>query len=60
MMIAETRRLLEQVSDASNLSLDSALDSYQLMNAVITRLPALADYLTAIGVAESPGACPGA
>ena len=60
MMIAETRRLLEQVSDASNLSLDSALDSYQLMNAVITRLPALADYLTAIGVAEVARRFPGA
>ena len=59
MMIAETRRLLEQVSDASNLSLDSALDSYQLMNAVITRLPALADYLTAIGVAEVARRLPG-
>jgi methyl-accepting chemotaxis protein len=59
MMIAETRRLLEQVSDSSNLSLDPDLDSYHLMNAVVTRLPALADHLTAIGIAEIARCLPG-
>ena len=50
--MAQTRRLLEQVADTSKLSLDSDLDSYQLTTAVVTRLPALADDLTTIGVAE--------
>ena len=52
MLVVETRRLLEQVADNSNLSLDSELDSYQLTAAVVTRLPALADYLTTVAVAE--------
>src|SRR5258705_4795839 len=51
-LLTQTRRLLDQVADSSKLSLDSDLDSYQLTTAVITRLPALADYLTAIGVGE--------
>jgi signal transduction histidine kinase/HPt (histidine-containing phosphotransfer) domain-containing protein/ActR/RegA family two-component response regulator len=51
-LMVQTRRLLEQVADTSKLSLDSDLDSYQLTTAVVTRLPALADDLTTIGVAE--------
>jgi signal transduction histidine kinase/DNA-binding NarL/FixJ family response regulator/HPt (histidine-containing phosphotransfer) domain-containing protein len=55
LLMAETRRLLEQVADTSNLSLDSDLDSYQLTTAVVTRLPALADYLATMGVGEIAG-----
>ena len=46
-------------ADTSKLSLDSDLDSYQLTTAVVTRLPALADYLTTIGVAEVSRRLPG-
>ena len=56
---SQTRRLLEQVADTSKLSLDSDLDSYQLTTAVVTRLPALADDLTTIGVAEVARRLPG-
>ena len=59
MLLTQTRRLLDQVADTSNLSLDSDLDSYQLTTAVVTRLPALADYLTAIGVGEIARRLPG-
>ncbi len=59
MLLTQTRRLLDQVADNSKLSLDSDLDSYQLTTAVITRLPALADYLTAIGVGEIARRLPG-
>src|SRR5262245_27522022 len=51
-LLAQARGLLDQVADTSSLSLDSDLDSYQLTTAVVTRLPALADYLTTVAVAE--------
>ena len=49
---AQIRQLVEQVADASNLSLDTDLDSYYMMEAVVRRLPALADHLAAIGANE--------
>ncbi len=49
MLVGEARRLIEQVADASNLVLDPDLDSYYLMEAVVKRVPALADDLAAIG-----------
>jgi signal transduction histidine kinase/DNA-binding NarL/FixJ family response regulator/HPt (histidine-containing phosphotransfer) domain-containing protein len=52
MLMGQTRRIVEQVADTSNLSLDSDLDSYHLTAAVITRLPALSDHLTDIAVFE--------
>src|SRR5262245_20726745 len=51
-LLAQARRSLDQVADTSSLSLDSDLDSYQLTTAVVTRLPALADHLTTVAVAE--------
>src|SRR5262249_5460198 len=49
-LIDQVRRLVEQVSDQSKLSLDTDLDSYYLMEAVVRRLPALADNLATGGV----------
>jgi signal transduction histidine kinase/HPt (histidine-containing phosphotransfer) domain-containing protein/ActR/RegA family two-component response regulator len=51
-LAAQMRQLNEQISDASNLSLDVDLDSYYLAEAVTRRLPALADALAAIGADE--------
>jgi signal transduction histidine kinase/DNA-binding NarL/FixJ family response regulator len=51
-LAAQLRQLNEQISDASNLSLDVDLDSYYLAEAVTRRLPALADALAAIGSDE--------
>ena len=49
-LIDQVRRLVEQVSDQSKLSPDTDLDSYYLMEAVVRRLPALADNLATVGV----------
>jgi len=49
---AQVRQLIAQVADASNLTLDTDLDSYYLMEAAVRRLPALADELAAIGANE--------
>src|SRR5262249_61984574 len=49
-LIEQVRRLVEQVADQSKLSLDTDLDSYYLMEAVVRRLPALADNLATGGV----------
>src|SRR5215472_3681506 len=49
-LIEQVRRLVEQVADQSKLSLDTDLDSYYLMEAVVRRLPALADNLATVGV----------
>ena len=51
-LVDQVRRLAEQVADKSNLSLDIDLDSYYLMEAVVRRLPALADNLSTVGAAE--------
>ncbi len=51
-LVAEARALIEQVADKSNLILDPDLDSYYLMDAVVRRLPALADHLAVIGAGE--------
>jgi signal transduction histidine kinase/CheY-like chemotaxis protein/HPt (histidine-containing phosphotransfer) domain-containing protein len=47
----ETLRLAAHVGEASGLLLDPALDSYYLMDAVVTRLPALSEHVRAIGAA---------
>jgi signal transduction histidine kinase/CheY-like chemotaxis protein/HPt (histidine-containing phosphotransfer) domain-containing protein len=49
-LIAQTVRLIARVADASNLILDPDLDSYYMMDAVVNRLPALAQQLDAVGV----------
>src|SRR5215813_8402950 len=49
-LIDQVRRLVEQVADQSKLSLDTDLDSYYLMEAVVRRLPALADNLATVGI----------
>jgi signal transduction histidine kinase/HPt (histidine-containing phosphotransfer) domain-containing protein/ActR/RegA family two-component response regulator len=49
-LIEQVRRLAEQVADQSKLSLDTELDSYYLMEAVVRRLPALADRLSTVGI----------
>ena len=54
-LAAETVHLIAQVGDNSNLILDPELDSYYVMDAVVTRLPALSDQLGAIGVAAIGG-----
>ena len=51
-LVDQVRRLAEQVADKSNLSLDTDLDSYYLMEAVVRRLPALADNLSTVGAGE--------
>jgi len=51
-LAAQLRQLIEQVGDASNLSLDTDLDSYYLVEATVRRLPALAGNLSAIGANE--------
>jgi len=49
-LIDQVRRLAEQVADQAKLSLDTDLDSYYLMEAVVRRLPALADNLSTVGI----------
>jgi signal transduction histidine kinase/CheY-like chemotaxis protein/HPt (histidine-containing phosphotransfer) domain-containing protein len=46
-----SRALIARVGDASNLILDPDLDTYYLMDAVVTRLPALIDDVGRIGTA---------
>src|SRR5262245_16522175 len=48
-LVMETRRLISHVGDTSNMVLDPDLDSYYLMDAVVTRLPALAEQLSIVG-----------
>jgi signal transduction histidine kinase/DNA-binding NarL/FixJ family response regulator len=48
-LVADTRALIERVGDASNLILDPDLDTYYLMDAVVTRLPGLTEHLGVIG-----------
>jgi signal transduction histidine kinase/HPt (histidine-containing phosphotransfer) domain-containing protein/ActR/RegA family two-component response regulator len=48
-LIADTLWLMGRIADASNLTLDPDLDSYYLMDAVVTRLPTLAQQLGAVG-----------
>ena len=52
--------LLAQAGDGSNLILDPDLDSYYLMDAVVTRLPGLAAQLGAVAQTERPAARLGA
>ncbi len=49
LLVSEVQRLIEEVADASTLSLDPDLDSYYLMDATVNRLPALAHHLATIG-----------
>ena len=51
-LATQVRQLMQQVGDAANLSLDTDLDSYYLVEAVVRRLPALADDMAAIGTHE--------
>jgi signal transduction histidine kinase/DNA-binding response OmpR family regulator len=51
-LVDQVRRLAEQIADQSNLSLDADLDSYYVMEAVIRRLPALADDVAIVGAGE--------
>ena len=44
-LLEDVRGLFSHVGDTSNLILDPDLDSYYLMDAVLLKLPALADYL---------------
>src|SRR5262245_34798492 len=48
-LVLETRRLIAHVGDTSNMVLDPDLDSYYLTDAVVTRLPALAEQLSVVG-----------
>jgi signal transduction histidine kinase/DNA-binding NarL/FixJ family response regulator len=48
LLVGEVQRLIEEVADASSLSLDPDLDSYYLMDAAVNRLPALAHHLGTI------------
>jgi len=50
MLIAETSALVRHVGDTSRLKLDPELESYYLIDAVVERLPALAQHLNAVGV----------
>ncbi|HXJ82266.1 MAG TPA: ATP-binding protein [Candidatus Methylomirabilis sp.] len=52
LLVTEAQRLIEEVADASNLSVDPELDSYYLMDASVGRLPALAYQLGTIGAGE--------
>src|SRR5262249_3514093 len=51
-LTSQLRQLIEQISDASKLSLDPDLDSYYLAEATARRLPALAHRLSMIGASE--------
>jgi len=48
-VVAAIRALLSQVGDSSNLILDPDLDTYYLMEAVVTRLPAVLEYVGTVG-----------
>jgi len=48
-VVTGVRALLSQVGDSSNLILDPVLDTYYLMEAVVTRLPALLEHVGTIG-----------
>ena len=52
LLVTEAQRLMEEVANASNLSLDPDLDSYYMMDATVSRLPALAHQLATIGAGE--------
>jgi signal transduction histidine kinase/DNA-binding response OmpR family regulator len=52
LLVSEVQRLIEEVADASNLSLDPDLDSFYLADAAVSRLPALAHHLATIGAGE--------
>jgi signal transduction histidine kinase/FixJ family two-component response regulator/HPt (histidine-containing phosphotransfer) domain-containing protein len=52
LLATEAQRLIEQVADASRLSLDPDLASYYLMDATVNRLPALAHHLGTIDAGE--------
>jgi PAS domain S-box-containing protein len=47
-LIADTRALMSQVGDTSNLILDPDLDSYYLMDAVLLKLPESQDLLAQV------------
>jgi signal transduction histidine kinase/DNA-binding response OmpR family regulator len=49
-LAAETRQIMLHVGDVSGLILDPELDSFYLMDAVVTKLPSLANRLTAVAV----------
>ncbi len=53
-------RLLAHAGDTSNLILDPNLDSYYLMDAVVTRLPGLAEQLAAVSESTRPASRLGA
>ena len=50
MLIIETSALVSHVGDASRLTLDPQLESFYLIDAVVERLPALAQQLNVLGV----------
>lgn len=52
-LIADVTALMTSVADGSNLTLDPDLDSYYVMDAVVTRLPAMSESL---GQARAVGA----
>ena len=52
-LIAKVTALMTAVADGSNLTLDPDLDSYYLMDAIVTRLPAMSETL---GQARAVGA----
>jgi PAS domain S-box-containing protein len=47
-LIADTRALISQVGDTSNLILDPDLDSYYMMDAVLLKLPEAQDLLSQV------------
>jgi signal transduction histidine kinase/HPt (histidine-containing phosphotransfer) domain-containing protein len=62
-LASETRRLMADIGDRSRMVLDPDLDSYYLIDAVLTQLPRLAEHLSATGtgliqdaVSRSPSA----
>jgi signal transduction histidine kinase/HPt (histidine-containing phosphotransfer) domain-containing protein/ActR/RegA family two-component response regulator len=50
-LVTETRRLIAYVGDRSRMFLDPDLDSYYLIDAVLTQLPRLAERLSVEGAA---------
>jgi signal transduction histidine kinase/HPt (histidine-containing phosphotransfer) domain-containing protein/ActR/RegA family two-component response regulator len=49
MLVSETRRLMADIGDRSRMVLDPDLDSYYLIDAVLTQLPRLAEHLSLAG-----------
>lgn len=49
-LIAGVRSLLSQVGDSSNLILDNRLDTYYLINTLVTRLPQAQDLLSQVAL----------